>query len=88
MAKSQKHISDIKRFDFSSFTLVMYHYLNCLAFSVLPCFEQFEGEVQGKTGANLTLQCSARGHPLPDVEWKVKKQKDEMVTACVSKLKY
>ena len=38
-------------------------------------------------GKSVTLECSAQGFPL-NVEWKVKKDQDSVVKACVGKPDY
>lgn len=53
---------------------------------VAPWIEHLKGEKEAHVGENLTLQCSPQGVPIPlNVEWKVKKENDENVTACVGK---
>ena len=52
---------------------------------VEPLFEDEDKKiVKAKPGDNVTLECSARGYPLK-VEWKLKNERDETVTSCISK---
>ena len=52
---------------------------------VEPLFKDKDKKiVKAKPGDNVTLECSARGYPLK-VEWKLKNERDETVTSCISK---
>ena len=52
---------------------------------VEPLFKDKDKKiVKVKPGDNVTLECSARGYPLK-VEWKLKNERDETVTSCISK---
>ena len=52
---------------------------------VEPLFKDKDKKtVKAKPGDNVTLECSARGYPLK-VEWRLKNEREETVTSCISK---